>query len=98
MYAAGVVLLAAGIVLAMLSRKADELFALGDKNARGFDYLSHLATWVLIGVLGVNGNELRERNLLARGYRLRGVLGASSPNAALVSHKEQEQVKAEQPE
>jgi len=97
MYAAGVVLLAAGIALAMLSQKVDDVFALGDKNARGLDYLSHLASWVIIVVLGVNGNELRERNLLARGYRLLGALAALSPKEALASHKEQELEKAQQP-
>jgi hypothetical protein len=41
-------------------------------------------------VLGVNGNELRERNLLARGYVFRGVLAAESPGEALAQqHKQQ---------
>jgi hypothetical protein len=81
----------AKIVLVMFSLEVDELFKLGDKKARDLDYLSHLANWVIIVALGVNGNELREKNLLARGYWLRGVSAGSSPNEALASHKEQEQ-------
>ena len=98
MYAAGVLLLAAGIMLSILSEKVDELFAMGDKGARGVDNLCHLARVGLIVVLGIYGNELRERNLSARVYRLQGRLEATSPEEALSVHKEQQQVKADQPD
>jgi len=85
MYVAGVILLAAGIGLSILANKVDELFAMGDKAARGADHLAHVARWVLSVVLGIYGNELREQNLLARGYHLRGASEATSPEEALAS-------------
>jgi hypothetical protein len=89
MYATGAILLAAAIVLGILSQKVDELFVMRDKSARSADHLCHLGQWVLIAVMGVNGNELRERNLLARGYEFRGMVAAESPDAALASYREQ---------
>ncbi len=83
LYAVGAVLVAAGVLLGFLSLKVDELFAMGDSNARSADHLCHLAQWVLIVILGVNGNELREKDLLARGYELRGILAAPTPREAL---------------
>jgi len=90
MYAIAAALLAAGFVLALLSTEADELFASGDRSARGADYLSHLCGWILIVVLGINGNELRERHLRARGYQLRGVRRASSSEDALAAAEDLE--------
>lgn len=88
MYAAGALLLAVGILSGFLSHKVDELFAMGDKSARSMDHLWHLAQWVLMVVLGVNGNELRERNLKARGYELRGAVAANTAAEALAKSPE----------
>jgi hypothetical protein len=80
-----------------MSTKVDELFRLGDKTARDMDHLYHAAEWVLIVIIAVNGNELREKNLLARGYEFRCTLAADSPAEALGIYREQPNVKAPQP-
>ena len=97
MYGAGVLLLGAGILLGLISTKVDELFKLGDKTARDMNDLYHAAKWILIVIMGVNGNELREKTLLARGYKFRCTLAADSPAEALASYQEQKKVKVPQP-
>src|ERR1035441_8573641 len=77
LYVAGATVLGGVIVVMLLSWKADELFTMGDKSARSLDQLCESARWIIMVLLGVNGNELRERNLLQRGYILRGVVAAN---------------------
>ena len=97
LYVAGAIVLGGVIVVMLLSWKADELFTMGDKSARSLDQLCESARWIIMVLLGVNGNELRERNLLQRGYILRGVVAALSPSEALASHQGQEPENAQQP-
>jgi hypothetical protein len=86
-YVAGAIVLGGVIVVVLLSLKVDDLFAMGDKSARSLDHVCESARWVIMVLLGVNGNELREKNLFQRGYILRGVLAALSPSEALASHE-----------
>jgi hypothetical protein len=81
----------------LMSTKVDGSFALGDKTARDMDHLYHVAEWILIVIMGVNGNELREKNLLARGYEFGCTLAADSPAEALTLYREQPNVKVPQP-
>ena len=83
----GAIVLGGVMVVAFLSWKADDLFAMGDKSARSLDHVCESARWVIMVLLGVNGNELRERALCQRGYILRGVVAALSPSEALASHE-----------
>jgi hypothetical protein len=83
MYGVGAVLFGVAVLLAFLSSRVDELFSLGDKTARSMDHLCQLGEWIIMTVLGVNGNEWREKNLVARGYVLRGALAAESIGEAL---------------
>ncbi len=85
LYGAGLLILIGVGLIAFMSWRADELFAMGDKGARSFDHLCESARWIIMVLLGVNGNELRERNLLAGGYELRGVVAAQSPQEALAA-------------
>jgi hypothetical protein len=98
LYVAGAIVLGGVIVVVLLSGKADELFAMGDKTARSLDRLCESARWVIMILLGVNGNELRGKNLLQRGYVLRGVVAALSPSEALASHQRPGPEKVHQPD
>ena len=98
LYVAGAIVLGGVIVVVLLSWKADELFAMGDKSARSLDHVCESARWVIMVLLGVNGNELREKNLLQRGYILRGVVAAHSPSEALASHQRPGREKVHQPD
>jgi len=82
------------IALLILSQKVDELIALGDRGARSWEHLSNLSRWVMLVILGVNGNDWRERNLLARGYTVQTILPANSAQEALATHGLQEREKA----
>jgi len=98
MYATGALLLGAVILLGFISYKVDELFEMGDHSARSAESLCHLAQWALMVVLGVNGNELRQRSLKARGYALRGTVAADTPEGALAAPLEAERQHARQPD
>ena len=62
------------------------------------DHICESARWVIMVLLGVNGNELREKNLLQRGYILRGVVAAHSPSEALASNQRPGREKVHQPD
>ncbi len=98
MYATGALLLGAAILLGFISNKVDELFAMGDRSARSTEFLCHLAQWALMVVMGVNGNELRQRSLTARGYSVRGTVAADTPQGALAAPLEEEHQNAGQPD
>jgi hypothetical protein len=98
LYLAGAIVLGCVIVVGLMSWKADELFGMGDTSARALDRLCESARWIITVLIGVNGNEWRERNLLQRGYIFRGVVTADSPSEALASHKRLGREKVHKPD
>ena len=84
-------MLAGAILPGILSWKADDLFSSGaSDSARSVEHLCELGRWAIMIVLGVNGNELRERRLLARGSILLGNIAARSVEEALSSYGRKE--------
>jgi|ERR1035441_246617 hypothetical protein len=59
------------------------LGSVGEDSAEGLDMLMGLASLAVPVVFGVNGNAWREKNLVSRGYELKGTVMAESDEAAV---------------
>jgi hypothetical protein len=95
LYALGACVLGGSLVWAIIELSAARLG--GQEGAGPLESITHLGG-IIIGILfGIHGNSWREKNLLARGYKLQGTVAAESDQAALASAASEEPKNATQP-